>query len=283
MTAVHTPPTHRYTVAGHRLAYDIRGTGDHTVVLVPGILMSRRMQWPLADELAAAGLRVVTLDPLGHGESDRPTEYSDYTMRSAAGHVVALLDELGLEKAVVLGTSAGSLITMALAGHAPARLHGIVLEGPVLDHSMPFGAACFAFLSTAWTVGRPLSRLVSRVAAHAPRGFSVVPDLTLDWLAQDSDASLAGVQGLMLGGPKPGRDVLAELAPRTLVIGYRLFDPIHRGVDARELVDIAPDARLERAWTWLDLRYRPQRLVPRIADFVVECYAAGERREAVSA
>src|SRR5450631_2000387 len=59
---------------GHRLAYTVHGRGDRTTVLLPGLLLSQKMQTPLARALAARGHRVITLDPLGHGASDRPRE-----------------------------------------------------------------------------------------------------------------------------------------------------------------------------------------------------------------
>ncbi|MEC3919366.1 alpha/beta fold hydrolase [Nocardia sp. CDC160] len=279
-----TPPrTRRFDVGDHRLAYDVRGDGPDTVVLIPGLLMSRRMQGPLADELAATGLRVVTLDPLGTGESDRPADSSSYSMRGFAEQVVALLDELGVDRAVVYGTSAGSAMTLAVAAHAPDRLHGIVVEGPVLDRSILFATACAGVVLAGLTYGRPLAWLTARGAAALPRGFGLITDLTLDWLAQDARPSAAAMQGMIYTGFKPPKDVREQLRPPVLVIGYRYFDPIHRPADARGLVEEAPDARLLRARTWLELRSEPARLAPEIAGFVRACHAAGATANVVTA
>ena len=57
---------------GHKLAYTIHGGGPRTTVLMPGLLLSQKMQARLAGDLASHGNRVVTLDFLGHGESTRP-------------------------------------------------------------------------------------------------------------------------------------------------------------------------------------------------------------------
>ena len=70
-----------------RLEYTEYGAGDHWVVLLHGQLMPRRMQQPLARALAAEGLHVVTLDLLGHGRSDRPSDPLVYSM-SAFGEQV---------------------------------------------------------------------------------------------------------------------------------------------------------------------------------------------------
>ena len=77
-----------FQVAGHALRYTDFGAGDRLVVLTHGQLMTRRMQAPLARALADDGYRVVTLDLLGHGESDRPTASSEYSMTIWATQVV---------------------------------------------------------------------------------------------------------------------------------------------------------------------------------------------------
>ena len=77
---------------GHRLEYTEYGTGDRWVVLVHGQLMVRRMHRPLARALAASGARVVTIDLLGHGRSDRPADPLAYSMTAFGEQVVALAD-----------------------------------------------------------------------------------------------------------------------------------------------------------------------------------------------
>ena len=81
---------------GHKLAYTIHGEGTRTTVLLPGLLLSQKMQTPLAADLASRGNRVVTLDFLGHGDSDRPQEMGLYSMPEFARQTLALLDHLTL-------------------------------------------------------------------------------------------------------------------------------------------------------------------------------------------
>src|SRR5260370_30638132 len=97
---------------GQRLAYSVYGEGPRTTVLLPGLLLSQKMQVPLARELAARGNRVVTFDPLGHGDSDRPRDMWRYSMSAFAQQAVALLDHLELDEAIVGGTSLGANITL---------------------------------------------------------------------------------------------------------------------------------------------------------------------------
>ena len=72
---------------GHRIAYDVHGEGDRALVLIHGLLMNRRMYDRLAPEMAARGNRVITVDLLGHGESDKPDDMRIYSMGSLASQV----------------------------------------------------------------------------------------------------------------------------------------------------------------------------------------------------
>ena len=88
-----------FTLDGQRLAYTVYGEGARTTVLLPGLLLSQKMQAPLARQLAARGNRVVTLDPLGHGDSSRPREHvALLDERRSPSQTIALLDHLELER-----------------------------------------------------------------------------------------------------------------------------------------------------------------------------------------
>src|SRR6202050_5652498 len=75
------------------------------LILLHGLLLSQEMHRPLAEDLAARGNRVITLDLLGHGHSDRPRDMWRYSMIAYGKQVVALMDHLQIEQAVVMGTS----------------------------------------------------------------------------------------------------------------------------------------------------------------------------------
>ena len=79
---------------GHRIEYDSYGEGERLLVLVHGLLMNRRMFERLAPALARRGNRVVCVDLLGHGRSDRPEDLRLYSMPLFARQVAALLDHL---------------------------------------------------------------------------------------------------------------------------------------------------------------------------------------------
>ena len=192
---------------GHRLAYTVHGEGPRTTVLTPGLLLSQKMQTPLAKELAARGNRVVTFDPLGHGASDRPAEMWRYSMPAFARQLVALLDHLEVDQSIVGGTSLGANITLEVASLAPDRLRGMVIEMPVLDHAIPACGAAFTPMLFALTFGERLMKALARGARAVPR--EPVPfllQLGLDWVAQDPRASAAVLQGILFGRTAPDRN-----------------------------------------------------------------------------
>src|ERR1700733_10903434 len=64
------------------------------LLLVHGLLLSQQMHRPLAEDLAARGNRVITLDLLGHGASERPRDMWRYSMATYGEQIVALMDHL---------------------------------------------------------------------------------------------------------------------------------------------------------------------------------------------
>jgi pimeloyl-ACP methyl ester carboxylesterase len=259
---------------GQRLAYTVHGTGPRVTVLTPGLLLSQKMQTPLARELAARGNRVITFDPLGHGDSDRPRDMWRYSMSAFAVQTVALLDHLELERAIVGGTSLGANVTLEVAALAPERLQAMIIEMPVLDNAIPACAAAFTPLLFALTFGEPAMKAVASVARRIPR--TQVPfmlELGLDWISQDPGPSGAVLQGIIFGRTAPHRTERHTFEAPTLVIGHPR-DPVHPFSDADMLAHELPNARLIDANSIVELRTRPKRLTARIAQFVDECWAA---------
>ena len=256
---------------GQRLVYDDYGEGPDVVVLLPGLLLSRKMQDPLARSLAERGTRVISLDLLGHGESDRPADMWRYSMTLYAEQVVGLLDHLGVRRAVVGGTSLGANVTLETAMLAPARMQGLIVEMPVLDNALLACALAFTPLLVGLTFGAPISRLVGRVARRIPRGLHNLVNVGLDWASQDPAPSAAVLQGLFFGRTAPPRSERRTIKSHALVIGHPR-DPVHPFSDSDMLVRELPNARLVEASSILELRLTPERLTGEIADFVHECW-----------
>ena len=266
---------------GQRLVYDEYGTGPRTVVLLHGLLLNRRMHAPLARDLAERGNRVVCLDLLGHGDSDRPRDMWRYSMPRFGDQTIALLDHLGVDQAVVGGTSLGANVTLEAAVRHPDRLRGLLVEMPVLDNALLACALAFTPLLVWLTFGEPLARLTARAARLVPRGLSELGDVALDTVRQDPAPSAAVLQGLFFDRVAPPREERQTIRTPTLVLGHRR-DPVHPFSDSDMLVRELPDARLVRAGSLLELRLSPDRLTAEIARFVDGCWpqAHGARRRA---
>jgi pimeloyl-ACP methyl ester carboxylesterase len=260
-----------------RLEYTEYGAGEAWVVLIHGQLMPRRMQQPLARALAAEGLHVVTLDLLGHGRSDRPADPLVYSMTAFAEQVVALLDHLGADQAVIGGTSLGANVSLEVADIAPERVRGLIVEMPVLDNAVEAGILAFAplmfaarFLPFTVTGLRLLTRPI-------PRG--IVPfwtGIVLDTLDQRPAAMGAVVHGLFFGRVAPSSKRRRGITVPALVVGHPA-DPIHPAADAAMLANEMPNAEFVRARSILEWRFAPDRLNRIAADFTLRCWADSVR------
>jgi pimeloyl-ACP methyl ester carboxylesterase len=118
-------------VDGFRLAYDRSGSGAGVLLLHgwPGTRLDYRDVVPLLSDAAD----VVAPDLRGFGESDkhRAPPAEAYSADAQARRVVALIDELGLGPAVVVGYDVGSRVAQTVARLFPERVRALVLSPPL--------------------------------------------------------------------------------------------------------------------------------------------------------
>jgi pimeloyl-ACP methyl ester carboxylesterase len=191
--------------------------------------------------------------------------------------MIALLDHLEVEQAVLAGTSLGANSTLEAASAAPERVRGMVIEMPVLDNALLGVAIAFTPLLVALTFGEPLMKLVARAARVIPSGRGPwLLDISLDAIRQDPGPSAAVLQGLFFGRTAPHKALRRTLQAPALVIGHQR-DPVHPFSDSGALIEELPNARLVRAGSIFELRVDPERLTGEIADFLDECWNPGRR------
>ncbi len=265
-------------VDGHRLEYTEYGAGDRWVVLVHAQLMTRAMHDPLARTLAGAGFHVVAPDLLGHGRSDRPLDPKGYSMPFFGEQVVALLDHLGAQRAVIAGTSMGANVALEVADASPPRVAGLLLEMPVLDNALEAGLVAFApVLFLARFV--PVSVVAARfLAGLVPR--SAVPfwaRVGLDALDQRPAPLAAVVHGVFFGRIAPPSRRRRRIDAPALVVGHQR-DLLHPAADAEMLAEELPDARFVRAGSALEWRVHPARLDQEAVAFVERCWSSADAR-----
>ena len=123
---------------GLKLFYrDYAGPSDRPpIVCLPGLTRNSRDFADLADRYAGR-FRVIAPDFRGRGMSDRDPQPARYLPPTYAADVLQLLDELGIERAVFVGTSLGGLVTMLIAATQPERIAATVLNdvGPEIDQT----------------------------------------------------------------------------------------------------------------------------------------------------
>lgn len=110
---------------GLRLAYDDQGSGVPLLCL-PGLTRNMEDFEPVLDHYAGRA-RVIRMDFRGRGASDHG-DPATYNPPQEAKDVLALLDHLGLERVVILGTSRGGLVALMLAALGRARLSGVIFN-----------------------------------------------------------------------------------------------------------------------------------------------------------
>jgi len=292
-----------FKVDGQRLAYTefgggpaavtgdgVRGrtarsaaAGARPLILLHGLLLSQEMHRPLAEDLAARGNRVITLDLLGHGHSDRPRDMWRYSMAAYGRQVVALMDHLGIDQAVVMGTSLGANAALEVASHNPERLRGLVIEMPVLDNGLLGSALAFTPVLVALTFGEPVMKLLARTTRAVPR--KLLPhygNVMLDLVRQEPGPGGALLQGLFFGRIAPPRDERKTFTAPTLILGHGR-DPVHPFSDAGMLAGEMPNARLLEAESLVELRLKPERLTGEIAGFLDQVWSSRRPRAKRSA
>jgi pimeloyl-ACP methyl ester carboxylesterase len=281
-----------FKVEGQRLAYTEFGGGpvaaagsgargrtagrhpgtDRPLILLHGLMLSQEMHRPLAEDLAARGNRVITLDLLGHGSSDRPRDMWRYSMATYGRQIVALMDHLEIEQAVVMGTSLGANAGLEVASAHPERLRGLVIEMPVLDNGLLGSALAFTPLLVALTFGESLMKVLAIGARAIPRRvLPHYPNVMLDVFRQEPGPGGALLQGLFFGRIAPPRDERKTFTTPALILGHTR-DPVHPFSDAGMLAKEMPNARLLEADSLVELRMRPERLTGEIADFLDEVW-----------
>lgn len=254
-----------------RIEYTEYGSGEAWVVLLPPLFVPRTAHDRLAHALASAGLHVVVPDLLGHGRSDRPQDPMAYSVTAFAEQVVALLDHLGAAQAVVGGTGLGANVALETAAHAPHRVRGMLLDGPVLDDAMAAGLAVLGPVMYAARFAPVGVHAVRMLVRPVPR--RLVPDtvgLVLDTVEHRPGPLAALVHGVLFGRLAPTVAERTRLEVPALVIA-RPGDPLHRASDAVALAEELPAASLEEAAGRFEWHRSPERLDLAVTRFALDC------------
>lgn len=207
---------HATTSADLTLHYVIDGPDAAPVVVLSNSIGTNVDLWaPIVPRLAEK-FRVVRYDSRGHGGSTTPA--GDYTMSQLAGDIAAILDDLAVERAHVVGLSVGGQTALTFALEHPERLDRLVVS------------------NTGAKIGTEQS-WADRAAKVRGEGLEAIVDaVTAGWLtpshAAENPEQLATLKEWFLGNDPEGyaatcialghtdlNDRLGEISAPTLVIG----------------------------------------------------------------
>jgi pimeloyl-ACP methyl ester carboxylesterase len=105
-----------------------------------------------------------------------------------------------------------------------------------------------------------------------PRGLSLYGDVLLDVLSREPIASAAVLHGLLAGRIAPHPSDREKIDQPTLIVGHTR-DLLHPFSDAEALSRELPNAEIVQANSFFELRFPPNRLSDRIADFLDEVWS----------
>jgi pimeloyl-ACP methyl ester carboxylesterase len=106
--------------------YNVYGSGPTSILLTHGYSGTQKM-WDPQLEALARDHQVITWDAIGHGCSDSPTDTGRYAYTEALADMAAILDEVGVEQAVIGGLSMGGYLSLAFHAAHPMRTRALIL------------------------------------------------------------------------------------------------------------------------------------------------------------
>jgi pimeloyl-ACP methyl ester carboxylesterase len=159
-------------LSGARLYYYAAGTrgAGVPVVFVHGFPTSSHL-WADVVPLMPPGYRIVVLDLLGYGRSDRPLG-GGVDIANHAARVIQVLDELRIERACIVGHGLGGGIAQSLAVRHPARVSHVCLVNSVAFDDWPAAEARAARATLPLTRFLPAETIAAVVRRQLQRGYA---------------------------------------------------------------------------------------------------------------
>jgi pimeloyl-ACP methyl ester carboxylesterase/predicted glycosyltransferase len=245
---------------GIRVYYEQHGSGEHTIVFVPSDTFVTSECWKGQVPYLARHHRVVAIDPRGNGRSDKPTVKEAYTGREMVADLIAVMDELDIERGTFVGLCMSSFYALAAAAWHPERADGVVAVGTWIGDGTPRpdrGTEWYDDLGTHWEApwdGEPAWHLLNRelwlsdwprwpefffsVVANDPHSTKVYEDL-VGWACQSTGAVqvAAGEVSLEAETPEDALDLLAQVRCPVLTVHGTLdiCQPFGRGANIARL------------------------------------------------
>jgi pimeloyl-ACP methyl ester carboxylesterase len=247
---------------GVRFHFEDQGEGPTILVahgLFGSIAESSRASFPAA-QLGAAGFRIVQYDARGHGSSEGPCRPRDFHWRQLALDMDGVLGGLGIERAVILGTSMGAGTALMLALTKPERVEALVLR-----HPPPFGSDLLPVRLRMAGLAAAFQVLGVKKAAALLGGDSAERQQLFE--SQQPDMVLPAVRGLLFARPQLAAEPLHRITARTLVLVHPgdVEHPLSSGDFLRERLPHAEVREAPERGYW---RSQPEALTREIVSFL---------------
>jgi pimeloyl-ACP methyl ester carboxylesterase/predicted glycosyltransferase len=126
---------------GQRVFYEVYGEGEETIFLLPTWSLVHSRHWKMQIHYFARHFRVLTMDGLGNGRSDRCRDPRRYAPAQFARDCLAVMDATGTARAVMVSLSTGAQYQLELARLAPERVAGAVFIGPLFPYTLTHNSA----------------------------------------------------------------------------------------------------------------------------------------------
>jgi pimeloyl-ACP methyl ester carboxylesterase len=215
------------------------------LIFIHGLGCSSSCDYPsVASDPALVGRRILLVDLLGSGFSDRPADFS-YTASAHARTISALVHHLGLESIDLFGHSMGGSVGIAAAGLLSGRVRRLVLSEPNLDPGGGFFSRRIAEMPETDYVAHGHDDLVRASRSEGNELWAASLSISAAYAVH------RGATSLIAGSSPTWREQLYALtAPKTVIFGsMSLPDPETEKLAQQGVtVEIVPDAGHSMAW-----------------------------------
>ena len=224
------------------IGYNDQGTGLPLFFLHAFPL--NRTMWATQERLLSLQFRIITIDLRGHGKSDAPLWH--YTLEQSADDVCALLDHLGIQRALFVGLSMGGYILFAFYRKYAARVKGLILADTKAQADTEEGKnGRFQLAQIAYEKGPSAIADVMIPKLLSPATIQTNPALVQQVRAMIEGNQISGITGdfMAMAERTDSVSLLSQITcPTQIIVGE--LDQATPPSDAKLMAEQIPQARL---------------------------------------
>jgi pimeloyl-ACP methyl ester carboxylesterase len=238
---------------------------------------------PLGLYQPAAGIRLIACDMRAHGRTYPLGHIEKLSMATLAADLVALLDHLQIQGAVVGGISLGSAVAVSVALQFPERVLGLVLsrpawmEGPVPENARLYALIARLIRESGAVQGLERFRSTAEYQAMARISPDCAQSLCGQFNEPRAEEFVSRLERLAADTPVRRREEYRMIKVPTLILGNRQ-DPIHPWSYAEALAQLIPGANLrELTPKSVSVQAHAADVQNALSDFLIEFTPRGSR------